>query len=62
QLIETERAKGNGYEYEARHVTKCLQQGLTESPVRPLRDTLLLMETLDAIRKQMGLVYPADCI
>lgn len=60
QLIETERAKGNGYEYEARHVTKCLQQGLTESPVRPLRDTLLLMETLDAIRKQMGLIYSVD--
>lgn len=62
QVIDYESAKGNGYEYEAQHVTNCLLQGLTESPVRTHADTLLLMETLDAIRSQCGIVYPADKI
>lgn len=60
QAIDYESAKGNGYEYEAQHVTNCLLQGLTESPVRTHADTLLLMETLDAIRNQCGIVYPVD--
>jgi len=33
---------------------------LTESPVVPHADTLLLMQTLDAIRRKAGVVYAAD--
>ncbi len=53
-------ADGSGYQYEARHVTECLQQGLTESPVMTHADTLLLMETLDQIRLKAGIYYPED--
>lgn len=60
EMIPFESAKGFGYEYEAQHVTDCLLNGLTESPLRKLDDTLLLMETLDRIREKMGLRYPAD--
>ena len=60
QEIEFEKAIGNGYEYEAKHVTECLQKGLTESPIRKLDNTLLLMETLDEIRRLAGITYPAD--
>lgn len=60
ELIPFEPVKGFGYEYEAQHVTDCLLNGLTESPLRRLDDTLLLMETLDRIRKKIGLHYPAD--
>jgi predicted dehydrogenase len=60
EVLPFERAKGNGYEYEAQHVTDCLQKGLTESPVRKLDDTLMLMEILDTIRKKAGIKYPAD--
>jgi predicted dehydrogenase len=60
QVIETAAAKGFGYEYEIQHVTDCLLKGLTESPVRPHGDTLLLMETLDRIRAIIGLSYPED--
>ncbi|MEP6681742.1 MAG: Gfo/Idh/MocA family oxidoreductase [Parafilimonas sp.] len=52
--------EGFGYEHEARHVCECLEKGLTESDVMTHADTLLLMETLDAIRKEAGIVYPAD--
>jgi predicted dehydrogenase len=60
EIIEVEKEEGFGYQYEARHVSQCLQQGLTESPVMRFEDTLLLMETLDAIRKVAGIVYTAD--
>lgn len=60
QLIDTEVAKGFGYEYEIQHATDCLLQGLTESPVRTHGDTLLLMETLDRIRQAIGLRYPGE--
>lgn len=60
QEIEFEKAIGNGYEYEAKHVTECLQKDLTESPIRKLDDTLLLMETLDEIRSLAGITYSAD--
>lgn len=58
--IDVHRENGYGYQFEARHVGECLQQGLTESPVMKFTDTLLLMETLDAIRKVCGIRYSAD--
>jgi predicted dehydrogenase len=60
QQIPTGQVKGFGYEYEAQHVTDCLLQGLTESPFRTHADTLLLMETLDRIRAEVGIHYPVD--
>jgi hypothetical protein len=40
-------------------VARCLREGLRESPVMPLAETVTIMETLDEIRRQIGLVYPA---
>lgn len=54
------REQGYGYQFEARHVVQCLQNGLTESPVITHADTLLLMETLDRIREAAGIVYESD--
>lgn len=50
----------NGYSYEAQEVMRCLDEGLTESPLWPLRQTLELMEILDRIRGEIGLVYPGE--
>ena len=60
QAVAFEKAKGNGYEYEAQHVTDCLKKGLTESPLRTHIDTLILTQTLDQIRSMVGIRYPAD--
>ena len=60
QTIAFEKAKGNGYEYEAQHVTDCLKKGLTESPLRTHIDTLILTQTLDQIRSIVGIRYQAD--
>ncbi|MBK9577271.1 MAG: Gfo/Idh/MocA family oxidoreductase [Fibrobacterota bacterium] len=44
-------ASGNGYQFETVHVQECVRAGLLESPIRPLSDTLELMELLDSIRE-----------
>jgi predicted dehydrogenase len=49
---------GNGYQYQAVECMRCLREGLTESPVMNLDFSLSLMEVLDRIRKECGLVYP----
>jgi len=60
EIIPVAKESGFGYQYEARHVNECLRKGLTESPVMTFADTILLMETLDKIRKIAGIHYPAD--
>ncbi len=61
QLIYTpENEEGFGYQYEASHVCECLEQGLTESNVMTHADTLLLMETMDEVRKKAGIKYSVD--
>ncbi len=45
---------GPGYTYELREVTRCIQQGLTESPVMPLEDSLNTMRLFDGVRAQLG--------
>ena len=51
-------AKANGYEYEAEEVMRCLELGLTESPVLGLDFSLQLMKLLDAIREKCSIIYP----
>ncbi|MEV1065151.1 Gfo/Idh/MocA family oxidoreductase [Streptomyces sp. NPDC050263] len=41
--------EGNGMQFEIDEVHRCLAEGLTESPVMPLADTIAIAETLDAI-------------
>jgi predicted dehydrogenase len=58
--VEEFPVTGSGYPGELREVTRCVQQGLTESPVVPLDDTLAMMRLLDDARAQLGVVYPGD--
>jgi predicted dehydrogenase len=53
----TPPAGGRGMEHEAIEVNRCLQAGLTESPLLPLDETLSIMATMDEIRRQIGLDY-----
>jgi predicted dehydrogenase len=46
---------GNGYQFELRHVDDCLRERHTESAIMPLKDSLDVMRTMDALRSQMGL-------
>ncbi|MDQ7037133.1 MAG: hypothetical protein Q9P01_20520 [Anaerolineae bacterium] len=51
---------GNGYNYEAMEVGKCLREGKLESDIMPLDESLALMQTLDKIRAEWGLKYPME--
>jgi predicted dehydrogenase len=51
---------GNGMEYEAREVQRCLRAGLPESPLTPLDETVQIMATLDQVRALLGVRYPAE--
>ncbi|MGI8907677.1 MAG: Gfo/Idh/MocA family protein [Candidatus Sumerlaeaceae bacterium] len=51
---------GNGYNYEASEVMRCVRAGLTESAILPLDETLDVMRTMDTLRRQWGLRYEAD--
>jgi predicted dehydrogenase len=51
---------GNGYNYEAAEVMRCLRAGELESPILPLDATLGVMRTLDEARAQWGLRYPME--
>jgi predicted dehydrogenase len=46
-----------GYHFEAVEVMRCLDEGLTESPVVPLSFSKYLMETLDRIREAAGITF-----
>jgi dihydrodiol dehydrogenase / D-xylose 1-dehydrogenase (NADP) len=49
-----------GYRYEAVEVGRCLRDGLLESPSMPLDESIAIMETLDEIRRQVGVRYPFE--
>jgi predicted dehydrogenase len=51
---------GEGYQYEAAEVHRCLRAGLLESPIMPLDETRRLLETSDTLRRSWGLIYPGE--
>ncbi|MFZ4874700.1 Gfo/Idh/MocA family protein [Janthinobacterium sp. Mn2066] len=51
---------GNGYAHEAIEAMRCIRAGLPESPIMPHDESVALMASLDAMRRQIGLVYSAD--
>lgn len=50
----------NGFEYEAQEAMRCLREGLKESPLMPLDETLGIMRTMDRLREQWGVKYPGE--
>ena len=53
-------AQITGYEYEFLACKEALANNLTESPYMPLDETLTIMQIMDDLRKEWGVVYPMD--
>jgi predicted dehydrogenase len=51
---------GNGFNYEAAEVMRCLEAGKTESDIMPLDETISVLRTMDGIREAWGLRYPGE--
>jgi predicted dehydrogenase len=49
-----------GMRYEAAEVARCLREGLLESPMMPLDETVSIIGTLDEVRDQIGLSYATE--
>ena len=49
-----------GLAYEAAHFASLVADGCTESPTLPLADTIAILETMDEIRRQLGVRYPRE--
>ncbi|WP_027328987.1 Gfo/Idh/MocA family protein [Marinimicrobium agarilyticum] len=56
ETIHTENAE-NGFVYQAREAARCIREGLRESPVIPVEETVRIMDVLDEIRRQLPLRY-----
>ena len=50
----------SGYEYQFIEAERCIAEGKIESESMPLADSITVMEVLDGLRKQWGLVYPQE--
>lgn len=50
----------NGYEYQVFECKRCLEAGLIETPMMPHRETISIMRQMDALRKEWGVIFPAD--
>ena len=53
-------AQITGYEYEIREAMARIHAGYTEAASMPLRETIAVMERMDALRRDWGLVYPIE--
>lgn len=53
-------AQVNGYEYEFAEAVRCITEGRTESDSMPLAESVKVMELMDGLRKQWGVVYPQE--
>ncbi len=62
QLVEERHCppQFTGYEYEVLEAASCIEQGLTQCPSMPHRETVHIMELMDHIRAQWGLHYPNE--
>ncbi|HTW98845.1 MAG TPA: Gfo/Idh/MocA family oxidoreductase [Acidimicrobiales bacterium] len=59
ERIENE-VEGGGLRFEAEEVARCVRAGLTESPLVPLDESLAILETMDEVRRRIGLRYPFE--
>ena len=50
----------SGYEYEVKECIEAVRAGKPESDSMPLADSIHVMEIMDELRRQWGLVYPQE--
>lgn len=55
-----EKIKGVGRQYQGLHLEKCVADGLLESPVLSVTESVEIMKVMDTLRAQMGVKYPTE--
>jgi len=59
EVLHSGHSQGLGYQYEAAHVMECLDAGKIQSDKMSWQMSLDLMETLDRVRIDAGIFFPA---
>lgn len=49
-----------GFEYQVRASIEAIENGWLESPYMPHKETIRIMEQMDNLRKEWGVIYPCD--
>jgi len=52
--------QGHGLREQAQYFSELIQRGEKESSLLNLDESISIMESLDEIRKQIGLIYPSE--
>ncbi len=62
EVIEsfTSEVNGRGMHYEAAEAEQLIRAGKISSDIMPVEESVAIMETLDAVREQIGLRYPGE--
>ena len=63
ELVETitkPKEMISGLEYEVLEAKRCMEQGLLETPCMPHIEIIGIMEQMDQLRKEWGVVFPMD--
>ena len=59
-LVERPIPAGHGMFWEADEAARCLRDGKLESEGLTLEESIVIMETMDEVRRQGGVVYPNE--
>ncbi|MBS5934993.1 MAG: Gfo/Idh/MocA family oxidoreductase [Clostridiales bacterium] len=57
---ETFKDQITGYEYQVEACVEAMKNGLLECPQMPHAETIKVMELMDSLRKEWGVIYPWD--
>lgn len=62
RFIREERAPEQitGYEYEVEAAARAVREGKTECKEMPHKDSIFMMELMDRLRREWGIIYPFD--
>ena len=50
----------SGYEYEFLEAKRCIAEGKTQADSMPMAETIYVMDIMDDLRRQWGMVYPQE--
>ena len=60
-LVHEEGASGYaGLAHQIAHVARCVANGLTESPIHPLAETVATLRSMDRVRERLGTVFAEE--
>jgi predicted dehydrogenase len=51
---------GDGFEEQIVEVCRCIREGKTQSDRMPMAESIRIARQMDAVRQQIGLVYPFE--